>query len=98
MVQPLQLILSIIDMVRGDDIEVSITPSHPGSPQWVGHLTTIEQQEPAPNDTEVVENFELTIGGAKVILKNATKDLIQIITNIMLKEDDDKEKPTRYEE
>ncbi len=54
---------------------------------------------PDPKDMDVIEKFEFALGETRIVMKNATKDLIESITNIMLKERNDEEnKPTEYSE
>jgi len=59
-------------------------------------IKEILMKEPNKNDIEIVENFEITAGSTKLVLKNATKELVEIATKIMLKEKNAEEKPTQY--
>ena len=64
-----------------------------------GKLMQQEEEKPKDNDIEVIDNFQLIIGETKLVLTNASKDLIEIITKIMLKDRNDEEnKPTEYGE
>jgi len=90
-------------VITGKNYSMTLDPSYYTTTVDTLKFTTVTppqvvmtKDSPNKNDIEIVENFEITIGSTKLVLKNATKELVEIATKIMLKEKNAEEKPTQY--